>query len=51
MARQPARYTKQVVVLVTPEMHDQLAAIAKVNDRSLGAMVRRLLDLALEPVE
>lgn len=42
-----ARYTEQVVVMVTPEVRQRLDAVADRDDVSVAQVVRDCIDLAI----
>ena len=51
MARSIARYTEQIVVLVTPKVAKELRQRARRRRVSLGTVVREVIDAGLSEVE
>ena len=46
-----AKYTEQVIVLVTEDMRKRLDALAERQERSVSHIVRKALELALPELE
>ena len=51
MARSIARYTEQIVALVTPQVAKKLRQMARRRRVSLGTVVREVIDAGLGVVE